>query len=83
LAAGEVENPRPGFDLEQAHRARDDDVLVILAAALADQIVVPFGDVLPTRGRGSRSWSHCLMRALPHDLLAAPRGCRAPTRFKE
>ena len=49
LAASDVENPRARCGLQQTQRARDDDVLVILAAALADQIVVPFGDVLPAR----------------------------------
>src|ERR1051325_2825451 len=47
LAAGHVEDALPGLRLEQPQRARDDDLTLILAAALADELVVPAGDVLP------------------------------------
>src|ERR1051326_2163603 len=47
LSARDVEHALPPLGLEQAERPRDDDALVILAAAFADELVVPVGDVMP------------------------------------
>jgi len=53
----------PGLGLEQPQRARNDDLTLILAAALADELVVPAGDVLPpARDRRLRSASEARVR---------------------
>ena len=52
LAAGEVDDALVGLGQQQARRAGEDDVLVELAAGVADELVVPAGDVVPVGGGG-------------------------------
>jgi hypothetical protein len=47
LAAGDVQHPLAGEGLKQAHDARQDDVLVEVAAFAGDESLVPSGDVVP------------------------------------
>src|SRR4051812_6792288 len=47
LAAGDIEHGLAGFGREQTDDARQDDFALVLAALVADEIVVPFRDAAP------------------------------------
>lgn len=57
LAAGDVEDAVGGLGLEEAEDIGEDDLALVFAAFIADELVVPVGDVGPGggfRGRGGR-----------------------------
>src|SRR5262245_46988265 len=58
LAARDVEHVLAGLNVEQAQHAWEDDAALVLAALVADEVVVPGRDVVPVRAppgrRGAR-----------------------------
>jgi hypothetical protein len=47
LAAAQVEDPFAGHWREQPHRGGQDDVAVVVGALVADELVIPPGDLVP------------------------------------